>query len=161
MFTAPNIHGSTGLKGLDRLATFGSLAMLPTAFTASFGRIARSYPAMPRGRARLVSPAFAMSPVSPVSAAQVVRREGLAATGARLFARALAWLALAAERRGQQWAKERERRLTEHALRQLDSRTLRDIGLTCGEIPSMAAEAARQVEATRLRVWREIACRVV
>lgn len=149
MFTAPSIHGPAGLKGLDGLAALGSLAMLPTAFTASFGRVARSYPAMPRSRTR---------PVSPMSAAH---HEGLAATGARLFARVLAWLALAVERQGQRWARARERRLTEYALSQLDSQTLRDIGISRSEISSLAAEATGQVEATRTRAWREIGCRVV
>jgi len=149
MFTAPSIHGPAGLKGLDGLAALGSLALLPTDFIASFGRVARRHPAPPRRRARLVSPT------------PTVRHDGFAATAARLFARALAGLAQAAERRGQQWARARERRLTEAALRQLDSRTLRDIGFTHSEISSMAAESAGQVEATRARVWREIGCRIV
>ncbi|MBL8347031.1 MAG: DUF1127 domain-containing protein [Rubrivivax sp.] len=155
MFTAPSIHGPAGLKGLDGLATLGSLALLPTAFTARFGRVARSYPAMPRHRAHL------WSPLSARSTLRTARQDGLAPAGARLFARVLAWLAQAAERRGQQWARARERRLTEHALHQLDGHTLRDIGLSRSEISSMAAEAAGEVEATRSRVWREIGCRVV
>jgi uncharacterized protein YjiS (DUF1127 family) len=150
MFTAPSIEGPAGLRSLDGLAALGSLAMLPASFTARYGRVARSYPAMPRRRPLLVSPVSATSPM------QALRHEGLAATGARLFAQWLARLALAVERRGRQWAQARERRLTEHALRQLDSHTLRDIGLTPGEIPSMAAEAAGQVEATRARVRREM-----
>lgn len=150
MYTAPSIEEPAGLTGLDGLAALGTLAALPAAFTARYGRVARSYPAMPRRRPLLVSPASAMSPM------QALRHEGLAATAARLFAHALARLALLAERRRQQWAQARERRLTELALRQLDGHTLRDIGLTDAEIPSMAAEAAGQVEATRARVWREV-----
>ncbi len=144
MFTAPSIHGPAGLQGLDGLAALGSPALLSTALSTRFGRLARSHPAKPRGRAHAVRPVSAM------------RREGLAATVARRFARGLAWLAQAAKRRGRQWARARERRLTETALRRLDSRTLRDIGLTHSEIPSMAAECAGQVEATRARAWREL-----
>jgi uncharacterized protein YjiS (DUF1127 family) len=179
MFTAPTIHGPAGLKGLDGLAALGSLALLPAAFTAHFGRIARSYPAMPRGRAPVLLSSLPSLPSlaalaslpslsggslqsrrSAGSALRTARRDGLAAAGARLFARVLAWLAQAAERRGQQWARARERRLTEHALRHLDSRTLRDMGLTHSEISSMAAESAGEAEATRSRAWREIGCRV-
>lgn len=80
----------------------------------------------------------------------------LAGLAARLFAR----LEQAVERLGRQWAREREQRLTEAALRQLDARTLRDIGLTRGEVASAAAEHAGIVEATRARVWREIGSRV-
>lgn len=149
MFTASTIHGPAGLKGLDGLAILGSLAMLPTAFTTPFGRATRSHSAPPRGRARPASPA----PAAP--------DQGAAATAARLLARVLAWLAQAAERRGQQWARAREQRLTAQALGRLDRATLRDIGLTHSEIGSMAAEAAGLVERTRARAWSEIGCRVV
>jgi uncharacterized protein YjiS (DUF1127 family) len=167
MFTSSTIHGPAGLKGLDGLAAFGSLAMLPTAFTARFGRVARSYPAMPRRRplpglamsSRMPSPLsspMSSTVSSPMSPMRAVRHEGLAVAAARLFARVLARLAQAAEQRGQQWARARERRRTELALRQLDGHTLRDIGLTEGEISSVSAEAAGQVEATRVRAWREV-----
>jgi uncharacterized protein YjiS (DUF1127 family) len=158
MFTAPTIQGSTGPKGPDGLATLGSRPMLTTALTATFGRVARSYAAWSPGRARPLPSMPSMAPAAPVG---TLRREGLAASAARVLARALAWLARAAERRGQQWARQRERRLTEHLLRQLDSHTLRDLGLTHGEIPSMAAEVAGQIEATRTRAWLEIGSRVV
>lgn len=149
MFTAPSIHGPAGLKGLDGLAVLGSLAMLPTAFIPRFGRATRSHAALPRGHAR-------RAPAVPA-----VLHAGLAATGARLLARALAWLAQAAERRSQQWARAREQRLTARALGRLDGHTLRDIGLTHSEIGSMAAESAGLVERTRARAWSEIGCRVV
>ncbi|MCW5636314.1 MAG: DUF1127 domain-containing protein, partial [Rubrivivax sp.] len=70
-------------------------------------------------------------------------------------------LAAGADRLGRYLARRREMRLTENALRQLDTRTLRDIGLTRGEIGSAAAEAAGVVEATRVRAWRELGARVV
>lgn len=149
MFTAPTITGPAGLKGLDGLAALGTLAMLPTGFIPRFGRIARSYPALPPRRTDRVSPAA------------VLRDEGLATSAARLFARALGRLAEAADRRARQWAQARQLRRTEHALRELDSRTLRDIGFTRVEVSSVAAEAAGLVEASRIRVWRDAGSRIV
>jgi len=146
MFHAHSLTGPAGLKGLQGLATLGSLALLPDTLTARFGRVLRSYPAP----ARLVAPALGE-----------LRRRGLAASSARLAARVLARLADAAEQLSQQWLRDRERRRTERALRGLDARGLRDIGFTRGEISSVAAEAAGEIEATRQRAWLEIGSRVV
>ncbi|MBK9135970.1 MAG: DUF1127 domain-containing protein [Betaproteobacteria bacterium] len=100
----------------------------------------------------------------PGSSATLTAVPGAAAAAhliARLFARLLAALAAAAGRRADEWRRAHLRRSTENALRGLDPHTLRDIGLTPGEISSAAAEVAGDVEATRLRVWREIGARVV
>jgi uncharacterized protein YjiS (DUF1127 family) len=51
----------------------------------------------------------------------------------------------AAERHGRRWARARKRRLTEYALRQLDGRALRDIGLTAGEIGADVVSRALQL----------------
>lgn len=144
MFHAHTLTGPAGLQGLDGLSALGSLAALPDTFAAGLGRLLRH--GVQAHRAGLVL--------------GVLRREGMAAGSARLVARGLARLAQAAEQRGQQWLRDRERRRTERALRGLDARTLRDIGFTPGEITSVAAEAAGEVEATRLRAWREIGARV-
>lgn len=146
MFHAHTLTGPAGLKGLEGLAALGSLAMLPDSLTARFGRVVRSYP----------SPAALLSP-----AVRAIRRQGLAASGARLLALALARLAEAAEQRSRQWQRDRERRRTERALGGLDARTLRDIGFVPSEISSVAAEVTGQIEATRQRAWLEIGARVV
>lgn len=54
-----------------------------------------------------------------------------------------------AERR----AGERHARQTLRSLRQLDARTLHDIGLDASELSSVALEAAGFIEATRWRFW--------
>jgi len=64
----------------------------------------------------------------------------------------LARLARRIELHGEARLRERQRRDTERALRGLDPRVLRDIGCTPSEITSIAAEAAGEIEATRLRV---------
>jgi len=99
----------------------------------------------PKGLDLLASPARLATPAR------------LALLAADVFAR----LEQASRRLARQWARERKRRLTERALRQLDSRTLRDIGLTPQEIGSAAAEHAGLVEATRLRAWREVGAGVL
>jgi uncharacterized protein YjiS (DUF1127 family) len=48
----------------------------------------------------------------------------------------------------------RRARSTYDALRQLDDRTLRDLGFDRSEIRSVAAEIAREVERTRVRTLR-------
>ena len=110
--------------------------------TGTFGRVARRYPAARPGR--VSTPASTRG------------RTGVATTAARLAAEALAWLADAARRHGQQWERQRQRRITERSLRQLDRRTLRDLGLTHGEIGSVALEAAGEIEVTRTHLWRDI-----
>ena len=59
----------------------------------------------------------------------------------------------------------RHRRARQHAeeLRQLDARTLRDLGITQSEIPSVIAELAGRAGATRRRIetddWRPASLR--
>jgi len=156
MFNAPTLNAPASLQGLDGIATLGSLAALPAAFTANltarFGRITRSYPA----------PAFAAAVAGfGVPVAGVLRRDGLVAGVARALALVLSRLARAIEQGGRRWALARERRRTEIALSGLDARTLSDIGFARSEISSVASEAAGEIEATRQRVWCEIGHRVI
>lgn len=68
------------------------------------------------------------------------------------LARLLTRLADRLEQHGEARRRERQRRDTERALYGLDPRVLRDIGCSPSEITSIAAEAAGEIEATRLRV---------
>lgn len=96
-----------------------------------------------------------------MSITQPVAAAGGLVQAALLVARALSWLAQAAHRCVQLLQRERLQRLTIRTLAALDAHTLRDIGLTPGEIPSIGAEIAGTVEATRERAWREIGTRLL
>lgn len=65
----------------------------------------------------------------------------------------LAGLLLAVRRRSERRAGERQVQLTLRSLRNLDARTLRDIGLDASELSSVSLEAAGLIDATRWRIW--------
>jgi hypothetical protein len=65
----------------------------------------------------------------------------------------LTGLLLAVRRRSERRAGERQVQLTLRSLRNLDARTLRDIGLDASELSSVSLEAAGFIEATRWRIW--------
>jgi uncharacterized protein YjiS (DUF1127 family) len=74
--------------------------------------------------------------------------------GSPLAAIADAWQALraAAADLAARWHRQQERAATERALRQLSPHLLRDLGLDCSEIDSIAAAAAAGGDRTRLRM---------
>jgi uncharacterized protein YjiS (DUF1127 family) len=67
-----------------------------------------------------------------------------------VIAAVFAALAASTRRAIAAWRRARDERATVHALRHLDSRTLRDLGLDASEIGSVAAELAGGVERTRV-----------
>jgi uncharacterized protein YjiS (DUF1127 family) len=140
----PGIEGPGALPELDSLAPLADLASLPAdlkrTLTASFGRIARTYPARVSMAAR--SPRQARSPLA---------RDGLASATARLVGHLARRLAEAAAERAEQWARQRQRRLTERALIHLDARTLHDIGFARSEISSVALEVSEPVRGDTAR----------
>jgi uncharacterized protein YjiS (DUF1127 family) len=83
-------------------------------------------------------------------------RHSLAPTAAHRCAEALAHLAAIGRTFAQQWSRRQTRTRTERALRAAGPEALRDLGLTPGEVSSIAREVSGEIEATRERAWREI-----
>ena len=80
-----------------------------------------------------------------------LRWHGLPASTLHLLGRSLELLAAALQRRAASWSNRRALTRSWRELQGLDAQTLRDLGMSRSEAQSLALEAARQVEATRLR----------
>lgn len=72
------------------------------------------------------------------------------------IAEALQGVARALRRRRAAWQQRREARDNHLALRGLDERTLRDLGIDRSEIGSLVAEFGNQAEPTRVRALRAL-----
>ncbi|MBL8325013.1 MAG: hypothetical protein JNJ89_08635 [Rubrivivax sp.] len=141
-------------RTLTPLGTFASLS-------PSFGRVARSYPVP--APAPVSVPAEAGSSCAGAGAplARSLRRHGALATAAHLSAVALARASALARQLAHQWSHARQLRRTARAMAALGPRDLRDIGFASNEAAAIAAEAAREAEATRRRAWSHIGHRNV
>lgn len=70
---------------------------------------------------------------------------------AQIFKATLGTVEAVARRMVASWQRQRQARATYVALRDLDTRTLRDLGFDRSEIQSVAAEAAGQIDSSRTR----------
>jgi uncharacterized protein YjiS (DUF1127 family) len=73
-----------------------------------------------------------------------------------LIATASGWVAGVARRAYSEWCRRQMARATYRTLRQLDARTLRDLGLSRAELSSTAYELSGQAEATRVRSLKSL-----
>ena len=128
---------------------------LSAAHFETFGRIAARRPATPRPVPAFTAPIRAESGSALLSARlEAAARAHRAGITAELVAAAWDRLAATARRWAAAWQRRRDLRATYLALRGLDDRTLRDLGMSRGEILSVAMDLDRDDETRRLRAAR-------
>jgi uncharacterized protein YjiS (DUF1127 family) len=86
----------------------------------------------------------------------IAARSARSASLAAILATLIAAIASAAQRLHTSWSMARSARATYRALRQLDARTLHDLGLDRSEMRSVAAEIAGEADRTRVQALRTL-----
>lgn len=86
----------------------------------------------------------------------VKARAARSASLAAILATLIATVSAAAHRLYASWSRARSARATYRALRELDTRTLHDLGLDRSEMRSMAAEIAGESDRTRVQALRTL-----